>query len=47
MDILAGVVTVLCKLNEVLNADSIDAIIRQRVKIGMIGKALNLDGVKT
>lgn len=31
---------------EVLNADSIDAIIRQRVKIGMIGKALNLDGVE-
>jgi hypothetical protein len=31
---------------EVLNADGIDAIIRQRVKIGMIGKALNLDGVE-
>ena len=28
------------------NADGIDAIIRQRVKIGMIGKALNLDGVE-
>ena len=31
---------------EVLNADGIDAIIRQRVKIGMIGKTLNLDGVE-
>lgn len=34
------------KQGEVLNADSIDAIIRQRVKMGVIGKALNLDGIE-
>ena len=30
---------------EVLNADSVDAIIRQRVKIGMAAEMLNLDGL--
>lgn len=34
------------KQGEVMNADSIDAIIRQRVKMGVIGKALNLDGIE-
>ncbi len=29
-----------------MNADSVDAIIRQRVQLGMIGQALNLDGLE-
>ena len=34
------------KPGEVLNADSVDAIVRQRVQIGVIGSMLNLDGVE-
>lgn len=30
----------------VLNVDSVDAIVRQRVKLGIIGNALNLDGLE-
>lgn len=29
-----------------MNADSIDAIVRQRIQLGMIGQALNLDGLE-
>ncbi len=31
----------------VMNADSVDAIVRQRVQIGVVGAALNLDGVES
>lgn len=30
-----------------MNADSIDAIVRQRVQIGMMGRALNMDGLES
>lgn len=30
-----------------MNVDSVDAIVRQRVQLGMIGQALNLDGLET
>lgn len=30
-----------------MNADSIDAIVRQRIQLGMIGQALNMDGLET
>lgn len=33
------------KKGEVLNADSVDSIVRQRVQIGVIGTMLNLDGL--
>ena len=33
------------KKGEVMNADSIDSIVRQRVQIGVIGNMLNLDGL--
>ena len=35
------------KPGEVLNADSVDAIIRNRIQVGMMGKALNMDGLET
>lgn len=31
----------------VLNVDSVDSIVRQRVQLGMIGQALNMDGLET
>lgn len=34
------------KPSPAVNADSVDAIIRQRVKIGMIGRTLNMDGLE-
>lgn len=34
------------KLKPVVNADSIDRIVRQRVKLGMMGQKLNLDGLE-
>jgi len=34
------------KEEEVLNMDSIDRIVRQRIKLGMIGRSLNLDGLE-
>ena len=29
-----------------MNADSIDAIVRQRIQLGMVGRSLNLDGLE-
>lgn len=34
------------KPGEVMNADSVDKIIRTRIKLGMIGKQVNLDGLE-
>jgi hypothetical protein len=34
------------KPGEVLNADSIDRIVRQRIQVGMVGRALNMDGLE-
>lgn len=34
------------KLAPTMNADSVDAIVRERVRIGMIGKQLNMDGLE-
>lgn len=30
-----------------MNADSVDAIVRQRVRLGMVGRMLNMDGLET
>ena len=35
------------KPGEVMNADSVDAIIRTRIQLGMMGKSLNLDGLES
>lgn len=32
--------------NATMNADSIDRIVRERIKLGMIGRAINLDGLE-
>jgi len=34
------------KPGEVMNADSVDAIVRARIDVGMVGKALNMDGLE-
>lgn len=34
------------KEGEKMNADSVDAIVRQRVQLGMIGRVLNMDGLE-
>ncbi len=35
------------KTGEVLNADSVDKIVSAKIDVGMIGKALNMDGLET
>lgn len=35
------------KDGEKMNADSVDAIVRQRVQLGMVGRVLNMDGLET
>ena len=38
--------TVEPKDSEMMNADSVDAIVRQRVQLGMVGRLLNMDGLE-
>lgn len=39
--------TVEPKNGEKMNADSVDAIVRQRVQLGMVGRVLNMDGLES